>query len=478
MPVSVTRVGVCLLTLLAACAGAARAQSAPAPRTAAASLDFERYRKEIEPIFLQRRPGLVTCVTCHAGKVGTRLRLEPLAGGASTWSEAQSRKNFEAVASLVVPGAPMSSRLLLHPLARDAGGDPFHGGGKHWRAQTDPEWQALAAWARGPAPAASSPAPGATAVRIIQTNAAGDDTHLIDAATNLVVGVIRGVEIPHGVTTAPDGSRLYLSNESLHTLDVVDARSLAVQTRVPLSGRPNNVAISKDGRKVYVGIAQAPGALDVIDTVALTNVKTVPVKGSIHNVYVTPDGRYAVAGSIPQSTISIVDTATDTLARTVTLSAGIRPMAFATNPDGSTKHIFVQLSNFHGFAVVDFATGTEVARVEHPAIAGEHPHTDGLQGAPAHGLAVSPDGTRLWSTSKVYGYAYVHSLPDLKEVGRVFVGQHPEWVTFTPDGRYIYVAAAGDNMVFVVDTSTLREVARIPVGQVPKRNATARLLVP
>ena len=182
-----------------------------------------------------------------------------------------------------------------------------------------------------------------------------------------------------------------------------------------------------------------------------------------------------MAGSIPESTISIVDTASDTLVRTIKLSAGIRPMAFDTNPDGSTKNIYVQLSNFHGFAVVDFATGKETARIEHPAIEGEHPHTDGLQGAPAHGLAVSPDGKTLWSTSKVFGYAYVHSLPDLKEKGRVFVGQHPEWVTFTPDGRFIYVAAAGDNMVFVIDTATLKEVARIPVGQVPKRNTTAVL---
>ncbi len=151
---------------------------------------------------------------------------------------------------------------------------------------------------------------------------------------------------------------------------------------------------------------------------------------------------------------------------------------FDTNADGSTKNIYVQLSNFHGFAVVDFASGKETARIEHPAIEGEHPHTDGLQGAPAHGLAVSPDGTRLWSTSKVYGYAYVHALPGLEEVGRVFVGQHPEWVTFTPDGRYIYIAAAGDNMMFVVDTATLKEVARVPVGQVPKRNATGLLKVP
>lgn len=464
-----------LLLALPVATGAFAQASAPAAGAASPSLDFEAFRTTVQPILLASREGLVRCITCHGGKVGTRLRLEPLAEGATSWTEEQSRKNFASVSSLVVPGSPMASRLLLHPLDRQAGGDAFHGGGKHWRSQLDPEWQALASWVRGGSPAAA--ATGATAVRIIQTNAAGDDAHLIDPATNRVVGVIRGVEIPHGVTTAPDGSRIYLSNESLHTLDAVDAVTLTVVQRVPLSGRPNNVAISKDGGKVYVGIAQAPGALDVIDTASLTNVKTVPVKGSVHNVYVTPDGRHAVAGSIPERTISIVDTATDTLSRTITLSAGIRPMAFDTHPDGSTRNIYVQLSNFHGFAVVDFASGRETARVEHPAIEGEHPHTDGLQGAPAHGLAVSPDGRQLWSTSKVYGYAYVHALPDLKEVGRVFVGQHPEWVTFTPDGRFIYVAAAGDNMVFVVDTATLQEVARVPVGQVPKRNATAVLRV-
>ena len=452
-------------------AGAASAQAPPA-------LDFATFASRVQPLFVAKRDGLMTCLTCHNGKVGTRLQLEPLPEGVTTWSEEAARKNFKSVASLVVPGSPTTSRLLLHPLNRDAGGDAFHGGGKHWQSQSDPEWQVLASWVRGAraTPAATATAPG-TAVRIVQTNAAGDGAHLIDPATNLVTAVLHGVEIPHGVTSSPDGARLYLTNEVRHTLDVVDAKTLAIGARIPLSGRPNNVSITKDGRKVYVGIAQAPGALDVIDTVALKNIKTVPTKGAIHNVYVTPDSKWAVAGSIPEKTISIIDTATDTLSRTIPMSAGIRPMAFVTKPDGSTRTIVVQLSDFHGFATVDFDSGKETARVEHPDIPGEHPHRDGLQGAPAHGLAVSPDGTRLWSTSKVFGYAYVHSLPDLKEVGRVFVGQHPEWLTFTPDGRFVYVAAAGDNAVFVVDAVAMKEVARIPVGQVPKRNATAILQV-
>ena len=461
-----------MFLLLLAAALLVQQPASPAGPAPESSLSFEFYRSSVEPIFFAKRAGNVRCATCHAGAANSQFRLQPLAPDAYAWTEAQSRQNFQAVQKFVVPGvSPIVSRLLKHPLARSGGGDPFHGGGQHWTSQTDPEWQILAAWVRGET--AMKPLP--TKVRIIQTNAAGDHTHVIDPATNTVVGIINDIEIPHGVTSAPDGSRIYISNESLHTMDVVDARTLRVAARVKLSGRPNNLAVTSDGRKVYVGIAQAPGALDVIDTGTLTNVKTVLVRGSVHNVYVTPDSRYAVSGSIPTSTISIVDTQTDELVRTIVSTAGIRPMTFDTNPDGSTKNVYSQLSGFHGFVRIDFASGKETARLEHPAVPGAEAHRDGLQGAPAHGLGVSPDGRTIWSTSKVYGYAYVHSLPDLKEIGRVFVGQHPEWLTFTPDGRFLYVAAAGDNMVFVVDVKTMKEVARIPVGQVPKRNATAIL---
>ena len=57
----------------------------------------------------------------------------------------------------------------------------------------------------------------------------------------------------------------------------------------------------------------------------------------------------------------------------------------------------------------------------------------------------------------------------------VFVGQHPEGITFTPDGKFAYFGAAGDNMTVAVDVKTMKVVAKIPVGQVPKRVATAVL---
>src|SRR6266576_7359773 len=72
-------------------------------------------------------------------------------------------------------------------------------------------------------------------VRILQTNSAGDNVHVIDPATNKVVGVITGIEVNHGVGVAPDGSRIYVSNEAESSLDVVDGKTLKVIKRVPLS---------------------------------------------------------------------------------------------------------------------------------------------------------------------------------------------------------------------------------------------------
>jgi YVTN family beta-propeller protein len=315
----------------------------------------------------------------------------------------------------------------------------------------------------------------AQAVRVLQTNSAGDNVHVIDPVTNQVVGTIEGIEVPHGVAIAPDGSRIYVTDESLSTLDVADARSLKVIKRIKLSGRPNNLAVSNDGARVYVGIAQAPGAVDVIDAAALTKTRSIPTKGAIHNVYVTPDGRYAVAGSIPGASINVIDTATNTVAWTMTMKAGIRPMAFTRNPDGSTKELIVQLSDYHGFVVIDFATHAELRRVMQPNPPGQEKETEGIQGAPAHGLAITPDGKTLWTTSKYYGYVAAYSLPDYKLVKVVPVGSHPEWLTIPPGGKDLYVAAAGDDVTVVVDLNTKTVVKKIPVGAVPKRNVSGVL---
>jgi YVTN family beta-propeller protein len=310
--------------------------------------------------------------------------------------------------------------------------------------------------------------------RIVQTNSGSGNIHLIDPATHKVVAEVTGVPVNHGAAGSPDGKRLYFSSEAEQVLAVVDSKTLAITKKIKLSARPNNITISKDGSRVYVGIISQPGAIDVIDTASLERISSIPTKGGIHNLYVTPDGKYLVAGSIAGRVMTVIDTKTNEVAWTL-FEEGIRPIAIEANPDGSTKRLFVNVNNFHGFVVVDFATRKETARITLPEIPVEQRAKGTFNNAPSHGLGVAPNGKTLWVTSRMNHAAYAYSLPDLKYLGGVDVGSDPDWVTFSSDSKTVYVACAESDNVSAIDVASIKEVARIPVGQSPKRNTTVIL---
>jgi YVTN family beta-propeller protein len=250
----------------------------------------------------------------------------------------------------------------------------------------------------------------------------------------------------------------------------VDASTLEIIRTIPVSARPHNISLMPDGSKLYVAIIAGPGAVNVIDTSTLENVKTIPTDGGIHNIYVTPDGTHVIAGSIAGNKLTVIDTSTDEEVWAWEGEA-IRPATISAKPDGSTDKLYIQVSGHHGFVVVDWDTRREVARIELPGIPPEQRAPGTYNGAPAHGIGISPDGGTVWSTSRMNSAVYVYSVyPDLELLASIQVGTDPDWVTFTPDNRLAYVANAISNDVSVVDMATYEEIARIPVGESPKRN--------
>lgn len=112
---------------------------------AESELSFELYRNQVEPVFLKRREGIARCYQCHV-EANNAFSLERLPEGQENWTEEQSRRNFEMASRLVVPGDTDSSRLLIHPLAPEGGGDLFHSGGRQFQSKDDPDWNAWAEW--------------------------------------------------------------------------------------------------------------------------------------------------------------------------------------------------------------------------------------------------------------------------------------------------------------------------------------------
>jgi hypothetical protein len=117
--------------------------------SAAATLDYEFYKAKVQPIFLVKRPGHAPCVMCHAD-ANNMLRLEKLPDGQSTWTEEQTRKNFDTVAKIVqAVDDPLTAKILTHALAPEAGGDAFHSGGRQFASKNDPNYKIIAQWAQG-----------------------------------------------------------------------------------------------------------------------------------------------------------------------------------------------------------------------------------------------------------------------------------------------------------------------------------------
>jgi YVTN family beta-propeller protein len=180
-----------------------------------------------------------------------------------------------------------------------------------------------------------------------------------------------------------------VSSESKDVLDVVDRKTLTVIRRVPIGQRPNNVAITADGKRVYVCI-RAESWVDIVDTASLERVKRVPVGKGPHNVYRTPDGEHMIATSMDENKLTVINIKSQEVEFEIPAGGVPRPLVIDANPDHSINRLFVQLSNLHGFAVIDWGSrkvGDRILSTASPAVARPLiPETY------SHGIGISPVG--------------------------------------------------------------------------------------
>ena len=115
----------------------------------AATLDYDYFKAKVQPIFLTKRAGHARCVMCHA-EANNMLKLQKLPEGQATWGEEDTRKNFDTVSKIInAVDDPMTAKILIHPLAPEAGGDAYHSGGRQFANKNDPLWKTIAEFAKG-----------------------------------------------------------------------------------------------------------------------------------------------------------------------------------------------------------------------------------------------------------------------------------------------------------------------------------------
>ena len=309
-------------------------------------------------------------------------------------------------------------------------------------------------------------------------NTNSGDVSIIDAATFKVVGTIPVGLSPDDIVAAPAGDVLYVSR-IVHRADgrptgtgelvAIDPTTRQVSWRVGFRGVPNHLAVSPDGRRVYVTVVSGEN-VDVFDPARHALIDSVKVGTGPHDIEVSRDGKTVYVGLIRGTDVTVFDAATNRVLRRIPFGANVRPIALSHDEN----RLYVQLSSYYGFVVADPHTGKIVRRVEMPIPKGKE-KPDTLPVTTNHGIRITADGRHLIANGSMTDLTAIYSLPDLRLLGTVPVGRDPNWVTLSPDGRRVFVSNRGSDDVSVIDLATRQEIARVKVGRYPQRMTSVAL---
>ncbi|MFI5279115.1 MAG: YncE family protein, partial [Gemmatimonadales bacterium] len=108
---------------------------------------------------------------------------------------------------------------------------------------------------------------------------------------------------PQGIAVSPDGSTLYVANES-GDLDVVDIASGNVTAPLNFGAGAFGLALSPDAVQLYATLWTV-GSVAVVDRATLTIVKTISTGGIPRRVAFSPDGLTAAVASEGGSVVFI-----------------------------------------------------------------------------------------------------------------------------------------------------------------------------
>jgi YVTN family beta-propeller protein len=140
---------------------------------------------------------------------------------------------------------------------------------------------------------------------------------VIETATNTVVDTVGGIE-GWEVAITPNGAFAYVTGDS--GVHVIETATNKVIDTIPIAGTTRGVAITPDGRFVYVP-NQGYDYVAVIETATNAVVDTVPVETSPFGDAITPDGAHVYVPNLDTGTVSVLGTSTNTVSTTVPLGS-------------------------------------------------------------------------------------------------------------------------------------------------------------
>jgi YVTN family beta-propeller protein len=253
------------------------------------------------------------------------------------------------------------------------------------------------------------------------------------------------------------------------TVENIEIGNSSVGSLTLTPSYPTGVAVTPDGSLAYV--TDAVTSVWVVDTRSNSTIAKIAAGSDPEAIAITPDGKSAYVASItcgqllcsgrdnpPQlASVEVIDTASNSLKATITIgnlptvgTAGVLLSGIAISPDGTRVYV----SNGEGNQIwaIDTASNQVVATIPTTVLG-------------FVGVSISPDGSRLYAAS--IGNPSVVDVIDTKTNSMVTSvalpgSDVPTQIRMTPDGSHAYVTGETGHL-WIIDTTQNAAVATISV---------------
>ena len=285
-------------------------------------------------------------------------------------------------------------------------------------------------------------------LRIFVTNERSDDVTIIQADSGTVLKTLAVGKRPRGVTASADGKRVYIANSNSDSLSVVDTGALNVVNSFPAGKDPEGLTFNREGTLLYV-VNENESAVTVIDPSGRI-VKKIEVGTEPETAVASPDGRWIAVSNETSNDVHLIDTASQTVAKKISVPKNPRGMRFTAD----SKRLFVASEQAHTVSVISLDTMS----VDKSAPTGGSRPVD---------IALSRDGKRAWVSHGESGDVRVLDTSTLEVLSTIPVGPRAWWTALTPDGSRLYVTVGRGGDVAVIDTAAGKVVGRVAAGKLP-----------
>jgi YVTN family beta-propeller protein len=309
---------------------------------------------------------------------------------------------------------------------------------------------------------AGLPALGAAA-QLLVLNKSDATLAFVDPSSGKITATVATGDGPHEVEVSTDGRLAFVSNyggsTSGNTLSVIDIAARKELKRVDLGElrRPHGLTFS--GGKLYF-TSEESKSIGRYDPVK----QTVDWKYSVgqdrtHMVLASRDGKKFFTSNIESNTVSILEPAADGRWNQRLVKVGLGPEGLDLTPDGRT--LWSAHSRDGGISIIDTDSGKVLRTLD-------------AKTQRSNRVKITPDGRYALVTDYAAGNLLVFDAHNFTEVKRLNLGGSATGILIAPDGSTAYVAVSGSNRVAVVDLKTLSVARTIDTGHAPDGMAWVR----